>query len=65
MKRKLRLLLCMVAIMTMAFGLQVSAAGGVTISSCLIQGNQVVVQAGGSVAASDDGNYYFDVNSDL
>ena len=58
MRRKLRLLFCMVAVLTMAFGLQVSAAGSVTISSCLIQGNQVVVQATGAVEASDDGNYY-------
>lgn len=30
----------------------------VNISVCLIQGNQVVVGAGGNVVQSDDGNYY-------
>ena len=56
MRRRLRLLFCMVIVLTMAFGLQVSAAGSVTISSCLIQGNQVVVPAAGAVEASDGGN---------
>lgn len=58
MKGKLRLLLCMVIVMTMAFGLQVSAAGNVAIGSCVIQGDQVVVSAAGAVEVSDDGNYY-------
>ena len=58
MKRKLRLLFCMVMMMTMAFGLQVSAAGNITINNCLITGNQVAVTAYGANVASDDGNYY-------
>ena len=58
MKRRLRLLFCMVVIMTMAFGLQVSAAGDIIINNCLITGNQVVVTAYGANKPSDDGNYY-------
>ena len=59
MKGKLRLLLCMVVIMTMAFGLQVSAAEQqVNITVCQIEGDQVVLGVGGPVVPSDDGNYY-------
>ena len=59
MKGKLRLLLCMVVVMTMAFGLHVSAAEQqVNITVCQIEGDQVVLGVGGPIVPSDDGNYY-------
>ena len=59
MKRKLRFLACLVAIMTLAFGLHVSAAeSNVTITVCQIAGDQVVLGVGGPIVPSDDNNYY-------
>ena len=79
MKRKLHLLLCMVMVLSMAFGVQAEAAKkkstkkkttkatttaqvqlpDVNITVCQIQGNQVVIGAGGNIVPSDDSNYYY------
>ena len=59
MKKKWKLGMLLTALTVWMIQMTVMAAGEtVTISQCLIQGDQVAVAAGGAVAASDDGNYY-------
>lgn len=60
MKKRWKLGLLLTLLLLFGMQMTVLAAGEtVTINSCVIQGDQVVVVAGGSkVAPSDDGNYY-------
>ncbi len=58
MKKRISLSICLAFLLTLLMGMTANAATTMTIATCQIAGSNVVVTATGTVAASDDGNYY-------
>ena len=58
MKKRVSLSICLAFLLALLMGMTANAAASMTIATCQIVGSNVVVTAAGTVAASDDGNYY-------